>query len=326
MKILVTGVAGFIGFHLANALIERGENILGVDNVSDDGNLKIKKARLGGLLKLDRFRFEKMELSDKEVVEQLFNTEKPEIVIHLAAQSGVRKSLKQPHISIESNIVGFVNVLEGCRQTNVRHLLFASSSSVYGENFDMPFTLNHRTDKPLSLYGASKKSNEVMAYSYSHLFGFSCTGLRFFTVYGAWGRPDMALYKFTKAILDGKPIDVFNEGNLERDFTYIDDIVNWVLCLIDQPKEGFKLYNLGYGAPINLMQFIEELEKSIGEKARLNLLPMQDGDVPVTYADNSSIVRETGIHPSIPIEVGVPKFVEWYREYYSHSYLGIEVN
>ncbi len=334
MKILVTGAAGFIGFHLSQALLARGDDVVGLDNLNDYYSVELKQARLDQLLPSDQFQFNKMDLIDQESMAALFAQENFDVVVNLAAQAGVRYSLTNPHAYMSSNIDGFLNVLEGCRHNDVKHLVYASSSSVYGANTSMPFSVSDNVDHPVSLYAASKKANELMAHSYSHLYSLPTTGLRFFTVYGPWGRPDMALFLFTKAILAGQPIDVFNHGKMKRDFTYVDDIVNGVISTIDQTaspnpdwsgdspdpsssKAPFRLYNIGNNEPVELMTMIETLEKCLGKTAEKNMLEMQPGDVPATYADIQALETATGFHPSTSIEEGIAKFVEWYHEYHA---------
>jgi len=333
MKILITGAAGFIGFHLSRWLLQEGNSIVGIDNLNGYYDVNLKKARLDQLSGSGTFTFFKLSLEDRQGIASLFQSERFDCVVNLAAQAGVRYSLVNPYSYVESNIAGFLNILEGCRHTNVAHLVFASSSSVYGANTKMPFSVHHNVDHPVSLYAATKKANELMAHTYSSLYGIPCTGLRFFTVYGPWGRPDMALFLFTKAILEKRPIDVFNYGNMQRDFTYIDDIVEGIVRVVrtipkpdaawdsDSPDSAtsyapYKLYNIGNNAPVALMKYIEVLEDCLGMKAEKNLLPLQDGDVPATYADVDDLTRDIGFKPSTPVEVGVKKFVEWYRNYY----------
>ncbi len=333
MRVLITGVAGFIGFHLAKRLLARGDQVLGLDNLNDYYDVTLKEARLAQVKGQPGFRFYKLDLADREGIPRLFKEHEPEVVVNLAAQAGVRYSLHNPHAYIDSNLLGFTNILEGCRHFGSKHLVFASSSSVYGANTKMPFSVHDNVDHPVSLYGASKKANELMAHTYSHLFGLPATGLRFFTVYGPWGRPDMALFLFTKAILEGRPIHVFNYGKMRRDFTYIDDIVEGVVRVLDRPAEPnrtwsgdapdrgssvapYKLYNIGNNQPVELMRFIEVLEDQLGVKAVKNMLPLQPGDVPATYADVDDLVRDVGFKPSTPIEVGIERFVTWYRSYY----------
>ncbi|HVT04901.1 MAG TPA: NAD-dependent epimerase [Thermoanaerobaculia bacterium] len=332
-KILVTGAAGFIGFHLADRLLRRGDEVVGLDNVNDYYDVTLKQSRLRQLEGRDGFSFHGVDLADTGRIAALFAEQKPEVVINLAAQAGVRYSLQNPHAYINSNILGFTNILEGCRHNPVRHLVYASSSSVYGANTRMPFSVHHNVDHPVSLYAASKKANELMAHTYSHLFRIPSTGLRFFTVYGPWGRPDMALFLFTRAILEGRPIDVFNHGKMQRDFTYIDDIVEGIMRVADRPAKPnpewsgnnpdsgtsnapYKIYNIGNHQPVELMQFISILEEKLGRKAILNLLPIQPGDVPATYADVDDLMRDVGFAPATPIEVGIGRFVDWYLDYY----------
>jgi len=333
MKILVTGAAGFIGFHTAKALLDRGDQVVGLDNMSPYYDVDLKKARLDLLRKRNGFSFVEADLADRATIEELFAAQKPDRVIHLAAQAGVRYSLEHPHSYVDSNLVGFLNVLEGCRHNGVEHLVFASSSSVYGSNTQMPFSIHHNVDHPVSLYAATKKSNELMAHAYAHLYDLPVTGLRFFTVYGPWGRPDMSLFLFTKKILAGEPIDVFNYGEHARDFTYIDDIVEGVLRTLDRvpepnpdwdsdsPDPGtssapYRIYNIGNNAPVGLMQFIECLEKALGKQAEKNFLPMQPGDVRETYADIDDLSEAVGFRPATPLDEGIKRFVEWYREHY----------
>ncbi|WP_286829971.1 MULTISPECIES: NAD-dependent epimerase [Kordiimonas] len=335
MKVLVTGVAGFIGSHVSLALLARGDKVVGLDNLNDYYDVSLKEARLdrvraaGG----ERFTFVKMNLEDREGMAKLFANEKFDGVINLAAQAGVRHSLEAPFDYIDSNITGFLTVLEGCRHTDVKHLVYASTSSVYGANTNMPFSVENPADHQVALYGATKRANELMAHSYSHLFGIPTTGLRFFTVYGPWGRPDMALFLFTKAILEGKPIDVFNGGQHRRDFTYIDDIVRGVVAVLDTPAKPdpdwdsanpspqssnvpWRIHNIGGGQPVELMRFIELLEEALGMEAKKNFLPMQPGDVPETSASVETLVAATGYKPDTPVEVGVRNFVTWYRDFY----------
>jgi len=327
MEFLVTGAAGFIGMHVAARLLQAGHNVTGVDNLNQYYDVRLKQARLNVLQPYPNFRFLKIDLADREKVNELFGGGKFERVIHLAAQAGVRYSLENPHAYIQSNIVGFTNILEGCRHFPVKHLVYASSSSVYGTNKKLPFSVGDNVDHPISLYAASKKANELMAHCYSHLFRIPTTGLRFFTVYGPWGRPDMAIFSFTKAILEGTPIDVFNHGKMQRDFTYIDDIVEGVLMVADRPpapcRESspspapYKLYNIGNHQPVELMKLIEILEKCLGKTSRKNMLPMQPGDVLATFADVDDLMRDTGFRPATPIEVGLENFVRWYQSYYA---------
>ncbi len=334
MKILVTGAAGFIGFHLAVRLLERGDTVVGLDNVNDYYDVNLKKARLEQLKKYPQFSFVQMNLEDRQGMVELFRKEKFDRVVNLAAQAGVRYSLINPHAYIDSNIQGFMNVLEGCRHNDVEHLVYASSSSVYGANTSMPFSVHDNVDHPVSLYAASKKANELMAHTYSHLYRLPTTGLRFFTVYGPWGRPDMALFLFAKAILEGRPIDVFNYGKMRRDFTYIDDIVEGVMRTLDHtapvnpewsgdaPDPGtsaapYRIFNIGNNNPVELMHLIEVLEKELGKVAQKNMLPIQPGDVPATYADVDALTEAVGFKPATSIEDGVARFVAWYRSFYS---------
>jgi len=341
-KILITGAAGFIGFHLSKRLLDQGHTVIGIDNLNNYYEPKIKEDRLAILLKYPNFTFYKIDISDLTAMKQFFASFNVEhktsnveqfYIIHLAAQAGVRYSLENPYAYIDSNIYGFLNILEGCRYHPPKHLIFASSSSVYGLNTKMPFSVQHNVDHPISLYAATKKSNELMAHTYAYLYNIPTTGLRFFTVYGPWGRPDMALFKFTKAILEGKPIKVFNYGRMQRDFTYIDDIIECVVRIINKipkpnpnwdrknPDPGssyapYKLYNIGNNSPVELIKFIEILENNIGKKAQKNMLPMQPGDVPITYADIDDLMKDVGFKPTTPIEEGIKRFVEWYRRYY----------
>jgi UDP-glucuronate 4-epimerase len=333
MKLLVTGAAGFIGFHVAQLLLERGDEVVGLDNLNDYYDVSLKEARLAQLEPRRNFRFVRLDLADREGMAALFAREKFERVVHLAAQAGVRYSIQNPLAYIDSNVVGFANVLEGCRHNGVQHLVYASTSSVYGANTKMPFSVHHNVDHPLSYYAATKKANELMAHTYAHLYGVPVTGLRFFTVYGPWGRPDMALFQFTRNILAGKPIDVFNYGNHRRDFTYVDDIAEGVVRAVDHVAAGdpkwnsaspdpatskapYRLYNIGNNEPVELMRYIECIEEAVGKKAQKNLLPMQLGDVPDTYADVDDLARDVGYRPATPVEVGVRRFVEWYLSYY----------
>ena len=333
MKILVTGAAGFIGSTLSIRLLERGDEVVGIDNLNDYYDVNLKLARLERLQCYERFKFVKLEIADKKAIEDLFVREKFQKVMHLAAQAGVRYSITNPHAYIDSNIVGFINILEGCRHNAVEHLAYASSSSVYGANTNMPFSIHDNVDHPVSLYAASKKANELMAHTYSHLYNLPTTGLRFFTVYGPWGRPDMSLFMFTRNILEGKAIDVFNYGNHRRDFTYIDDIVEGVIRVIDQPAQAnadwvggnpdpatslapYRIYNIGNNNPVHLLTFIETLEKCLGKEAIKNLLPLQPGDVPDTYADVSDLVHDLGYKPATLLENGIRNFVEWYKDFY----------
>jgi UDP-glucuronate 4-epimerase len=344
MKILLTGTAGFIGFHLAKKLLERGDEVVGLDNINDYYDVNLKYARLKELgieredissnlkivsKKYINHSFYWTDLADTETIYKIFENEKFDLVINLAAQAGVRYSLKNPHVYIKSNVVGFMNILEGCRHYGVKDLIFASSSSVYGLNKTQPFKTSDRVDNPISLYASTKKSNEMMAYTYSHLYGIKATGLRFFTVYGEWGRPDMAPFIFTKAILNGTPIDVFNNGQMSRDFTYIDDIVDGIVNVIDKPMvenrsfdevgypiAQYKLYNIGNNKPEKLLKFIEILEDALEKKAIKNFKPLQDGDVISTYADVDDLINDFNYSPNTPLEVGIERFVKWYKEFY----------
>ncbi len=324
-NLLVTGVAGFVGFHLCQRLLDRGDTIIGIDNLNDYYDVSLKQARLEQLKNRSGFSFKKLDLADREGINQLFAQGNFEQVAHLAAQAGVRYSLKNPYAYIDSNLVGFLNILEGCRHSQIQHLVYASSSSVYGANKKIPFSVEDNVDYPISLYAATKKSNELIAHSYSHLYQIPMTGLRFFTIYGPWGRPDMAMFIFTKAILEEKPIDVFNYGKMQRDFTYIDDIVEGVIRTLDRiPQSGenpqtnapYKLYNIGNNQPIELLHLIEVLETALGKPAIKNFMPIQPGDVPITYADVDALIQDIDFQPNTSIEVGVQNFVEWYRSYY----------
>ncbi len=333
VKLLVTGAAGFIGFHTARRLLERGDEVLGIDDLNAYYDPKLKEARLGILNRHPAFRFEKMDVADRGTMERLFAREKFQRVVHLAAQAGVRYSLTNPHVYVQSNITGFLHVIEGCRHHGVEHLVYASTSSVYGANTRMPFSEQQNVDHPLTLYAATKKANELMAHSYSSLYGLPTTGLRFFTVYGPWGRPDMALFLFTRRILAGEPIDVFNAGDHRRDFTFIDDIVEGVIAAVDRtampdpdwdsgaPDPGsssapYKIYNIGNQHPVTLLRYIEVLEECLGRKAQKNMLPMQPGDLPDTWADVDALAKDVGYQPKTRLESGVKQFVEWYLEYY----------
>ena len=333
MKVLVTGAAGFIGAAVSERLLSRGDQVVGVDNLNNYYDVRLKEARLARLTGRPGFSFQRLELADTGAVAGLFAAVQPVRAVHLAAQAGVRYSLRNPNAYVSANLAAFVNVLEGCRSTQVEHLVFASSSSVYGANTQMPFSVHHHADHPLSLYGATKKSNELMAHAYSHLFNLPMTGLRFFTVYGPWGRPDMSLFLFTRAILAGEPIDVYNRGEHERDFTFIDDIVEGVVRVFDRPAVRdpqwnsaspdpgagagpYRLYNIGSNNPVPLLRFIEVIEAALGRKAVRNYLPMQPGDVQATWADVSDLVAEFGYAPKTSIEDGVARFVAWYRDFY----------
>ncbi|MBI4986258.1 MAG: NAD-dependent epimerase [Rhodocyclales bacterium] len=333
MKVLITGAAGFIGMHVAERLLARGDEVVGVDNLNDYYDVSLKRARLARLTPQAGFRHVDLDIADRPGMAALFAQERPQGVINLAAQAGVRYSLKNPHAYVDSNVVGFVNVLEGCRHAGCEHLVFASSSSVYGGNTRMPFSEHDNVDHPVSLYAATKKANELMAHSYSHLYGLAATGLRFFTVYGPMGRPDMAYFSFTKAILAGTPIDIFNHGRMMRDFTYIDDITESVLRVLDRPATAnpayvkdspdpatswapWRVFNIGNHQPVDLMAFVGALEQALGVEAKKNFLPMQDGDVPATYADTADLQALTGFQPATEVNDGVTKFVAWYRNYY----------
>jgi UDP-glucuronate 4-epimerase len=315
VKVLVTGAAGFIGFHLAKRLLERGDTVFGVDNLNAYYDPALKKSRLEQVRELQGFEFAHADIADRAAMEKVFGGERFDAIVNLAAQAGVRYSIENPYAYIDANIVGFMNILEGARRQGTGHLVFASTSSVYGLNKDLPFTESQNTDRPISLYAATKKANEVMAHSYAHLFGIPATGLRFFTVYGPWGRPDMALFKFTKGILAGEPIPVFNEGRMVRDFTYVDDIVEGVVRVIDRPA-AYRIFNIGNHQRVELMAYIRAIEEALGMKANLDLLPMQPGDVAATEADTSALEAATGFRPHTPVEEGVKRFVDWYREYY----------
>lgn len=326
-RILVTGAAGFIGFHIAAYLLRRGDAVTGIDNMNGYYDVNLKEARLNVLTRQQNFIFRKVDIEDKNALEQLFQEHSFDKVIHLAAQAGVRYSITNPDVYIRSNIVGFANILECCRNHNVKHLTFASSSSVYGANKEIPFSTSQKTDRQVSLYGATKKANELLAYSYSHLYGLPATGLRFFTVYGPWGRPDMAVFSFTVSILKGQPIDVFNHGKMRRDFTYVDDIVEGVIRVNDNPPGPerpddyfgdvpFRVYNIGNHKPIELEVLIETLEKHLGKKAARNYKEMQPGDVLETYADTSALQQYFGFKPDTPLDTGIGRFVKWYKEFY----------
>ena len=322
MSVLVTGVAGFIGSFVAARLLDRGEAVTGVDSLNGYYDPSLKRARLARLQAKPRFAFEKLDLADRAASTALFARHKPTRVVHLAAQAGVRHSIANPYAYIDANVVAFLNILEAVRETDIAHLVYASTSAVYGGNAQLPFATEDAADQPLSMYAATKKSNELMAHAYSHLFNMATTGLRFFTVYGPWGRPDMALFEFTRRILADEPIDVFNHGNHRRDFTYIDDIVEGVVRVLDQPPRAdagsppYRLYNIGNNEPVALLRFIEVIEAALGRRARKNLLPMQAGDVHTTYADIEPLARDFGYRPRTSIETGVARFVDWYRDYY----------
>ena len=334
MKILVTGTAGFIGSHLAQRLLERGDEVVGIDNLNDYYDVTLKQARLARFIDHPRYTHITADLADRAAIDAAFATHKPQRVVNLAAQAGVRYAAQNPHVYVSSNVTGFLHVLEGCRHHGVEHLVFASTSSVYGANTAMPFSEHQGTDHPLTLYAASKKANEAMAHSYAHLYGIPCTGLRFFTVYGPWGRPDMALFLFTRAILAGEPIKVFNHGKHKRSFTYVDDIVEGVIRALDRPPgtdpawngdapdpassgvAPYRIYNIGNEQPVELLRYIEVLEDCLGRKARMEMLPLQAGDVPDTEADVSDLIADVGYRPVVPVETGVARFVDWYRGYY----------
>jgi len=339
MKVLVTGAAGFIGAHVAISLLQRGDQVVGIDNLNDYYDVSLKEARLKHIADQRAgsgaaFRFERLDVADRQALETLMARDKFDRVVHLAAQAGVRYSLENPHAYIEANIVGFMNILEGCRHNGIEHLVYASSSSVYGANRSLPFSVHDNVDHPLSLYAASKKANELMAHTYSHLYRLPTTGLRFFTVYGPWGRPDMALFTFTRSILAGKPINVFNYGKHRRDFTYIDDIVEGVVRVLDRaapanpdwrgeaPDPGtssapWRVYNIGNSQPVELLQYIEALEQALGAKANMNLLPLQPGDVEDTFADVDALVQDIGYRPNTPVVDGIARFVNWYKAFYN---------
>jgi UDP-glucuronate 4-epimerase len=335
-NVLVTGAAGFIGYHLAKRLLADGCQVVGVDNMNPYYDVALKEARLEDLKKEASFKFFQIDLCDRRQLEDLFARQGFEVVVNLAAQAGVRYSLENPYAYVDSNLVGFLNVLEGCRQKDIKHLVFASSSSVYGANTRMPFSVHHNVDHPVSLYAATKKANELMAHTYSHLFALPCTGLRFFTVYGPWGRPDMALFLFTRAILEEKPIKVFNHGKMQRDFTYIDDIIEGVVRVMgripqanphwsgDEPDPGtssapYKVYNIGNNNPVKLTKFIEVIEDALGKKAKKDLQEIQPGDVPATYADVDDLMKDVGFKPATPLEGGVARFVKWFKDFYGYK-------
>ena len=336
MKVLVTGVAGFIGYHLAQRLLAEDIEVYGVDNLNDYYDVSLKKDRLAQLHPQAGFTFQLLDLADREHILQLFQEQKFDYVVNLAAQAGVRYSLENPFAYVDTNMAGFVNLLEGCRRSQVKHLVFASSSSIYGANTKIPFAVGDNVDHPISLYAASKKANELVAHVYSHLYNLPTTGLRFFTVYGPWGRPDMAYFKFVKAIASGKPINVYNFGKMKRDFTYIDDVIEGVIRVMHKPpqenpngsksgsvasnsKAPYKIYNIGNNSPVELMTFIEVIEKALGATAQKNLLPMQPGDVPCTYADVEDLIKDVGFKPTTPIDEGIERFVDWYKQYFTSS-------
>jgi len=331
--ILVTGAAGFIGYHIARRLLDNGRRVVGLDNMNAYYDPKLKESRHTELVKFDRFSFAKLDLADRAGMAALFKDHRFPFVVHLAAQAGVRHSLVDPYVYVDANLVGFTNILEGCRHNDCRHLLYASSSSVYGANTRMPFSIHDNVDHPLSLYGASKKANELMAHAYANLFGLPTTGLRFFTVYGPWGRPDMAMWLFASAIIEGRPIKLFNHGNMRRDFTYIDDVIEAVVRLVERPPAPnpnwssetpdpgssgapWRVYNIGNNNPVEVLEVVRLLEQAIGKKAKRELLPMQPGDVPATFANVDDLMREVGFRPSTPIADGIARFVDWYRAYH----------
>jgi UDP-glucuronate 4-epimerase len=335
-NVLITGAAGFIGYHLSKRLLENGCEVTGVDNLNAYYDVRLKTARLEKLVPFKKFTFLKEDISNKGVVEKIFESSQFDVVVNLAAQAGVRYSLTNPQAYIDANITGFINVLECCRHQRIKHLVFASSSSVYGANTKMPFSVHHNVDHPVSLYAASKKANELMAHTYSHLYGLACTGLRFFTVYGPWGRPDMALFLFTKAILEEKSIKVFNYGRMQRDFTYIDDIIEGVARVMgrlpepnpnwsgDHPDPGtsyadYKIYNIGNNHPVGLLEFISVIEKALGKSAKKEFLDLQPGDVVATYADVDDLIEDVGFKPQTPLEFGIKRFVEWFKKYYGYK-------
>jgi len=335
-SVLVTGAAGFIGYHLSKRLLENDCHVVGLDNLNPYYDVQLKKARLERLTSFENFSFYKMDLADKKALEKIFESAQFNVVVNLAAQAGVRYSLENPQAYVDANIVGFVNILECCRYNDIQHLVFASSSSVYGANTKMPFSVHHNVDHPVSLYAATKKANELMAHTYSHLFGLACTGLRFFTVYGPWGRPDMALFLFARAIMEEQPIKVFNHGRMQRDFTYIDDIIEGVVRIMgrlpkpdptwngDNPDPGtsyvpYKIYNIGNNNPVELMEFIAVIEKTLGRQAQKEFLDLQPGDVPATYADIDDLIEDAGFQPRTSIETGIKRFVDWFNKYYGYQ-------
>ncbi len=332
-RVMVTGAAGFIGFHLTQRLLKDGCHVTGIDNLNSYYDVRLKEARLKMLKGQGNFTFFKMDLCDRKDFKNNLKDSSFDVVVNLAAQAGVRYSLENPHAYVDANLAGFVNILEYCRHNGVKHLVFASSSSVYGANTKMPFSVHHNIDHPVSLYAATKKANELMAHTYSHLYGLHCTGLRFFTVYGPWGRPDMALFLFTRAIMEKKPIKVFNHGKMQRDFTYIDDIVEGVARIMGKLPEpdpawsgdnpdpgtsytGYKIYNIGNNNPVQLMEFIETIERVLGKKAKKEFMDLQPGDVPATYADIDDLIKDVGFRPATPLEEGIKRFISWYKEYY----------
>ena len=320
MKLLVTGAAGFIGMHSCKRLIERGHEVFGIDNLNSYYDPTLKQARLEQLRPSEKFTFEKLDITDEPALRAVFEAKRFDAVLHLAAQAGVRYSLENPMAYVSSNLAGFLNILEGCRKAKIAHLCYASSSSVYGANTELPFSEEHRVDNPVSLYAATKRANELMAHSYGELYGIRSTGLRFFTVYGPWGRPDMALFIFTRAILEGKPIRVFNGGDMLRDFTYVDDIVEAVAALVERPHAGgptSRLFNIGHGSPVKLMDFVHAVEHALGGKALIEFAPMQPGDVRATYASTAKLRAEIGYAPATTIETGVERFISWYRSHYA---------
>jgi UDP-glucuronate 4-epimerase len=329
LKLLVTGAAGFIGMHSCARLLERGHEVFGIDNLNAYYDPALKRARLKQLESSPGFAFERLDITDEPAMRAVFQTRRFDAVLHLAAQAGVRYSLENPMAYVSSNVAGFLNILEGCRKAGIAHLCYASSSSVYGANTELPFREEHRVDSPVSLYAASKRANELMAYSYSGLYGMACTGLRFFTVYGPWGRPDMALFIFTRAILEGKPIRVFNGGEMLRDFTYVDDIVHAVVAILERPHPGpmdgsnSRLFNIGHGSPVKLMDFVRAVETALGRKAKIELAPMQQGDVRATYASTEKLQAEISYAPATDIETGVARFVTWYRAHYAGTGGGV---
>ncbi|AFY54979.1 nucleoside-diphosphate-sugar epimerase [Rivularia sp. PCC 7116] len=329
MSVLITGVAGFIGYHLAQRLLADGEQVYGIDNLNDYYDVNLKKARLAQLIPHTNFHFQQLDLNNREEILKLFKEQNFDYVINLAAQAGVRYSLENPFAYVDTNLVGFANILEACRHSQPKHLVFASSSSVYGTNTKIPFSVTDNVDNPVSLYAATKKANELMAHSYSHLYSLPITGLRFFTVYGPWGRPDMAYFKFVRAIEANEPINIFNYGKMQRDFTYIDDVIEGVVRVMHKPQKAqvdkahknarYKIYNIGNNKPVELLEFIQVIEKALGKEAQKNFLPMQPGDVPRTYADVDELIQDVGFKPTTTIEQGIEKFVQWYKDFYPCS-------